>query len=260
MSLKICSLFSGSTGNCTYVAGGNTELIIDAGVALGRIEKALKVLGSDCERVSVLVTHRHSDHTAGLAALMKKYPSVQVYAHERTAAELERTGAFSRKFRTFSFEDFYVGDITVSPLALSHDVFCVGFNLMCGGKKISYVTDTGYLPDGVLESAQDSDLVMLECNHSPELLAANRSYSHALKLRILSAKGHLSNEDCAQAIVKLAKSGVRHFILAHLSRENNYPELAYDVCRRALAASGTAPDVGLEVACADRFTALMEIV
>ena len=131
---------------------------------------------------------------------------------------------------------------------------------MCGGKKISYVTDTGYLPDGVLESAQDSDLVMLECNHSPELLAANRSYSHALKLRILSAKGHLSNEDCAQAIVKLAKHGVRHFILAHLSRENNYPELAYDVCRRALAASGTAPDVGLEVACADRFTALMEIV
>jgi phosphoribosyl 1,2-cyclic phosphodiesterase len=102
--------------------------------------------------------------------------------------------------------------------------------------------------------------VLIESNHSPELLMANRSYSYPLKQRILSMRGHLSNEDCAAAVTALARNGVKHFILAHLSKENNYPELAYSVCRAALARAGLTNDVGLEVACADRLGGLMEIV
>lgn len=259
MGLKICSLFSGSTGNCTYVCGGNTELIIDAGVPLAKTEKALRVLGADCNRISVLVTHRHSDHIAGLASLAQKYPAVTVYAHERTAADISKAGTPQERIVPFAGDDFYVGDVTVSPLRLSHDVFCVGFALSCGGKKITYLTDTGFLPETALAAAQDSDLVMIESNHSPELLYANKNYPFPLKQRILGMKGHLSNEDCAAAVVRLARGGVRHFILAHLSKENNYPELAYSVCEKALMAAGLS-GVGLEVACADRLTGLTEIV
>ena len=259
MSLKICSLFSGSTGNCTYVAGKNTQLLIDVGVTLGRTEKALRVLKADCAHVNVLITHRHVDHIAGLAALVRKYPLVTVYAHERVADDLVRSGTPSERITPFSDTDFYVGDITVSPVRLSHDVFCVGFSLLCDGKKISYLTDTGVLPDEALRAAADSDLVMIESNHSPELVFANRKYSYPLKQRILGAMGHLSNEDCAAAVVRLANAGVRHFILAHLSKENNYPELAYSTCENALIAAGYT-DVGLEVAFADRLGGLMEIV
>ena len=84
MSLKICSLFSGSTGNCTYVWGEGTEMIIDAGVTLSKTEKALKAVGADISHISVLVTHRHRDHICGLGALVKKYPLVTVYAHAET--------------------------------------------------------------------------------------------------------------------------------------------------------------------------------
>ena len=260
MGLKICNLFSGSTGNSTYVASANTQLLIDAGVSAGRIEKAVKVLRGDCQNMAVLVKHRHSDHIAGLSVLAGKYPAMRVYAHERVAPDLIKNGLPQSRVQTFADADFYVGDITVSPLRLSHDVFCVGFGLHCGGKKITYVTDTGFLPDNVLRFASDSDLVLIESNHSPELLMANRSYSYPLKQRILSMRGHLSNEDCAAAVTALARNGVKHFILAHLSKENNYPELAYSVCRAALARAGLTNDVGLEVACADRLGGLMEIV
>lgn len=259
MSLKICSLFSGSTGNCTYVSGANTELLIDAGVTLGRMEKALRVLCADCSRLSVLVTHRHADHIAGLAALTRKYPNITVYAHERIVDDIVKSGTAREQIRPFGDADFFVGDITVSPIRLCHDVFCVGFALICGGKKITYLTDTGYLPESAYIAASDSDLVEIESNHSPELLQANKKYSYPLKRRILSEKGHLSNEDCAAAVVRLAQAGVKHFILAHLSQENNYPELAHSVCREALMQAGFT-QVGLEIALADRLSSLTEIV
>lgn len=259
MGLKICSLFSGSSGNSTYIESAATRLIIDVGVAAGREEKALKALGCDGNEVSVLVTHRHSDHIAGVPAFVRKYKSVKVYAHERTAPDLVRAGVPTHNIRPFGDDDFYVGDITVSPLPLSHDVFCVGFCLLSGGKKITVVTDTGYLPAPVLARAQDSDLVLIESNHSPELLKANTQYSYPLKQRILGLRGHLSNEDCAAAVTTLAKAGVKYFILAHLSKENNYPELAYSVSRDALVAAGLE-QTGLCVASADRLGGLMEIV
>lgn len=259
MSLKICSLFSGSSGNCTYVAGGDTRILIDAGVALGKIEKALKVLGTSVCDTAILITHSHSDHIGAINSVIKKYPSVKIYAHTRTVSELVSGGYNESAFTAFDDQDFYVGDITVKPIALSHDVFCVGFCLLCNGKKISYLTDTGYLPQSALRAAEGSDLVMIECNHSPELLACNKNYSRALKARIHGVRGHLSNEDCSGALVQLARSGARHFILAHLSKENNYPELAYEICHKALLSNGIT-DAAITVASPDRLSSLMEIV
>ena len=121
------------------------------------------------------------------------------------------------------------------------------------------MTDTGVLPPYALTAAQHSDLAVIESNHSVELLNANRKYSYPLKRRIMGLRGHLCNEDCAEAVVKLARSGVKHFVLAHLSRENNYPELAYTVCRDALTGAGIS-GVGITVALPDKLSGLMEIV
>lgn len=259
MGLKICNLFSGSSGNCTYIASDSSELIIDAGVTAGRIEKALRVLGADIPHISVLVTHRHSDHIGGLAALTHKYPQIKVYAHEIVADDIVKCGTERDRITVFGLSDFFVGDITVTPFKLSHDVYCVGFGLTCGGRKIGYIADTGILPPEAMRAVGDSDLVMIESNHSPELLAANANYSYVLKKRIAGERGHLSNEACAEAVVSLAKSGVKHFILAHLSKENNYPELAYSVSHEALAAVGLS-EVGLSVALADKLGGLVKIV
>ena len=257
MGLKVCNLFSGSTGNCTFVAGGQTNILIDAGVQATRIERALRVLGANADTLSILVTHRHSDHIAGLAPFIKRHPAVCVYADADTAAYLSGTVP-TACLRTFSNTDFYVGDITVTPVPLSHDVPCVGFCFTCGGRKAAYFTDTGYVPSVALDAARDADLVLLECNHSPELVLSNAKYPPPLKKRILGQRGHLSNEACAEAVVTLCRSGVKHFMLGHLSQENNYPELAYAVVREALEGAGLT--AGLTLTFPDRLSELMEIV
>lgn len=258
MGLKVCNLFSGSTGNCTFVSGGNTNILIDAGVPTTKIEKALYVLGVNADDVSILITHRHSDHIAGLAAFMQRHPAVPVYADSDTASHLQASGARREGLRLFSTADFYVGDVTVTPVPLCHDVPCVGFCLTCGGKKAAYFTDTGVLPQAAIDAGSDADLVLLECNHSPELLLSNAKYPPVLKKRILGKHGHLSNELCAEAVVKLCRAGVKHFMLAHLSQENNYPELAYAVVREALEREGL--EAGLTLTFPDRLSELMEIV
>lgn len=257
MGLKICSLFSGSTGNCTFVTDGATKILIDAGVHHTKIERALSVLGYDSENLNVLVTHRHLDHISGLRGLLKSQPKTAVYAHKIIRPGMTVAGVPSENVHTFSSEDFYVGTVTVSSFELSHDEFCVGYSLVSDGKKFSYITDTGVLPDEAYGKAAHSDVVMLESNHSVELLM-NGSYPYRLKRRILGIRGHLSNEACAKAAVSFAYSGAKYIILAHLSQENNYPELAYSVTSDALKAAGYA-DVKVEVASPDRLSGLIEI-
>ena len=257
MGLKVCNLFSGSTGNCTFVSGGQTNILVDAGAMPTRIERALRVLGVNADALSILITHRHSDHISGLAAFIKRHPAVCVYADADTAAYLDATLP-PANIRVFSTVDFYLGDLTVTPVPLSHDVPCVGFCFTCGGKKAAYFTDTGYFPLAALEAARDADLVLIECNHSPDLLLSNDKYPPVLKRRILGKKGHLSNEACAEAVVTLCRAGVKHFMLGHLSQENNYPELAERAVREALEREGL--QAGLTLTFPDRLSELMEIV
>ena len=258
MGLMICSLFSGSTGNCTYVTDGTTKILIDAGVPPLKIERALKVLGVSADELSVLVTHRHVDHISGLTALIKKHPSTAVYAHELTAVDLVKAGIPKDNVRVHNGKDFFVGGVTVTPYELSHDVFCVGYSLESLGKKFSYITDTGIITSGAMDKAMGADVVMIESNHSVELLTGG-SYPYPLKRRILGERGHLSNDACAAAAVELAKSGTKYFILAHLSQENNYPELAYSVTSDALKSSGY-DGVTVEVASPDRMSGFIKIL
>lgn len=261
MGLKICAFGSGSTGNCIYVSSGATTVLIDLGLPATRVEKCLSLLGADPDEVSVLLTHCHSDHISGLSTFCRRHPRVKAYCHESCYGSLYRKLEGARSRITAESGDFFVGDITVSPFKVSHDVPCVGYGLLFGGRKAAVLTDVGEVGAGLLESLADSDLVVLECNHDVEMLKNNPAYPPVLKSRILSGKGHLSNADCAECVSYLAAKGVKQFVLAHLSRENNYPELAFRTCREVLSRRGftEGKDVLLEVAPADRMSGLYEI-
>lgn len=192
MSLKICSLSSGSTGNCVYIASDTTKLFIDAGISLKRIEKCLRVLNVSCEDFSILVTHNHKDHILSVPSFAKKY-GAHVYAHRNSSSIHKGSGYI---FKEFDYEVFTIGDITVSPFYVSHDVPCVGFVITCANKQIFYMTDVGVVDFAHIPTMTSSDIVFIECNHDVTLVKNGR-YPEMLKRRILSGQGHLSNDDCA---------------------------------------------------------------
>ncbi len=262
MGLKICVLGSGSKGNCTCVWSEKTALLIDVGLSLSRIEKCLGIFGIDPSSVTILLTHVHTDHVGGLEKFVKKYNN-EVYVQELSYYSLfDKCKIAPSNVIRFDGSEFFVGDVTVVPEKLSHDVPCVGYSLVCEGKKISIATDTGKLTDKIVTRFSDSDLVVLESNHDEDMLLKNVSYSAFLKKRILSDHGHLSNATASECAVKLAMSGVRQFILAHLSQENNLPELAFATVRNKLLEHGyvEGKDVSIEVALQDRMSGLFEIM
>lgn len=258
MGLKICSFSSGSSGNCIFIGSDTTKILVDIGVPTLRVERSLAALRCNSSDVSVLVTHSHSDHISGVPAFVAKH-GLPTYAHYLTSAALSPK-LKGQKVNEFGGEDFYIGDITVTPFRLSHDVPCVGFSFLWCGKKISIATDLGKVGDSILRQMSDSDVVFLESNHDEGLVSANQKYPFWLKKRIVGENGHLSNEACANAAVKLAKNGVKQIILGHLSKENNYPELAYSTVREKLDENGYFEgNIKVEVARAERLSGLYEV-
>ncbi len=257
MGLKICSIASGSTGNCTYISTQSTTILVDIGIPFTRAEKCLQLLGRGTE-TAVLVTHAHTDHISGVPQFAKRN-GVYVYCHEKSAECLYRKGCNADRLVEFTDGDFLVGDILVTPFKVSHDVPCVGYVFWHNGKQIGVVTDIGHVTRHILDILRKCSLVLIESNHDECMLEANKNYSRWLKNRILSDSGHLSNSACAEACTALAAAGVKQFILAHLSRENNYPELALSAVGGALAESGIE-GVDLEAAPPDKMSGLFEII
>ncbi len=254
MSLKICSFASGSNGNCIYAASETTLIIIDAGICVKRIKEGLSAVGAFGE-LNVLITHTHSDHVAHLrrvAATLKP----NIYVHYSIFGVIK--DMLDGYTKLFPFDgDFYVGDITVSPFALSHDVPCVGFSLIHQGKKASVLTDTGIITQENFESIAGSQAVFIESNHDEDMLRANPRYAYTLKRRILSNRGHLSNTTCAAAAVRCVKDGASNIVLCHLSRENNSPSLALETTENAVAAAGLR--ARLYVAFQDKMSEIIEV-
>ncbi len=228
MSLDICTLASGSKGNCTLIKSENTTILIDTGISLKDIIDRLKSVNVIPEDIkAILVTHEHSDHIKGICSLSKKF-KIPVYADERLWSALENKLQIPEKLmKIFQGDDFFIDDLTISPFMLPHDAaFCNGFSIYCKGRKISISTDLGFMPDRVLNRLEKSDLILLESNHDINMLK-NCRYPETLKARILSSRGHLSNDTAAECILKLALKGTKQFILGHLSEESNTPQLAY---------------------------------
>lgn len=258
MAMTFCPLFSGSSGNALFVMAGRTKLLIDAGLPGATIAGALSSIGVDPHELdAILITHEHSDHVAGAGVLSRKY-QVPIYANQPTWVAMNRkVGTVTlRNYREFQRgEEFYIGDVGVKSFAIPHDAAQpVGYRVFSGRASISTATDLGHFPKSVLKEIAGSDIVLLESNHSPDMLMRNPHYSAYLKKRILGDKGHLSNEACADALEAVIQSGTRHVILGHLSQENNLPELAYRTACERLVQLGLTPgqDVRVDMAHRDR--------
>lgn len=263
--MYFCPLYSGSSGNALFVQYGNTRLLIDAGKPGKQIGEALQGIGVDPETISgLLITHEHSDHIAGVGVLARRY-RLPVYATGGTwAAMEEKIGKIDPSLRREiqAGRDFYLGDIGVVPFPIPHDAADpVGFRLYGGRLSVSTATDLGHFTADVYDAVAGSDLILLESNHDPAMLRANPRYSSWLKQRILGDRGHLSNDACSDALLRLVAAGTGTVLLGHLSGENNTPELALRVSTEALAREDILPgrDMQLSVALRDRTGALYTI-
>lgn len=235
MGLRICCLASGSKGNCCYVSDGRTDILIDLGISALRAEKCLSVLGVNADGVNVIVTHSHSDHVGGLKIFCKRHASARVYCQKESANAVEY---FAGVEPCVEERSFTVGTLSVTAVPASHDVPCFGYVVSDGSKKVAVMTDVGALNPDQLAIFAACDIVMLEANHDLAKLNANPRYTRMLKARISSRYGHLSNADCAAACAYLASNGVKNFILAHLSEENNEPRLALDEVENGIKNAG----------------------
>lgn len=250
--LTLTTLASGSSGNCLLVDDGETRLLVDAGISCRRICKALRELGVEPGALSgILITHEHSDHISGLTTLTKQF-RLPVYASQGTARQLCYRIAFLEEvIRPFSAgASLALGSLEARSFPTSHDAAdSVGYTFTDGTYKLAVATDLGVVTDVVYEQIRGAHLALVEANHDVEWLLSG-PYPYYLKQRILGEKGHLSNEAGAQLACSAVASGAHTVILAHLSKENNTPQRAFDTVHAALTRQGAAVgrDVILEVA------------
>ena len=228
--IKICALFSGSSGNSMFIGKNNTKLLIDAGVSAKKIVNALCSIGENPSELSaILISHEHNDHIKGAGILSRKF-NIPIYANENTWQAIEKiigpVDVCNKKF-FYTEKNFEIGNTNVLPFNIPHDAIDpVGFNIFIKNKKVTTATDIGHINEKVIKSIEKSDFVLLESNHDVEMLKVG-PYPYFLKERIMGEKGHLSNEMAAKTVVNLVQKGTTKFLLGHLSQKNNFPELAY---------------------------------
>ncbi len=243
---RFCPLFSSSSGNCTYIGSADGGILIDAGVSARRTVLALKDIGVDMGDIgAVFVTHEHSDHISGLRVLAGRH-SLDVYTSAGTLNALESMGELTTGYaaRVIPAEGVEVCGMHISAFATSHDSReSVGYLVeMPDSRRVAVATDTGFVTEAMMQALLGVDLVLLESNHDVRMLQ-NGPYPYYVKRRVLSDEGHLSNDTCAETIITLLQNGGTRFVLGHLSRENNHPELAMQTTRAALSRIGARENI-----------------
>ena len=239
MPYHIRSLYSGSSGNAVLLSAAGVNILVDAGKSARALCNALNEAGSDIKKIdAIFITHEHADHTGALEIISKKY-SIPVHITTASADNMV-CGSYLRSAAVMHPPLFsaQVGQVTVTSFATSHDsACCVGYRFEFedgeGHHAVGLATDTGCVTEDMVKSLTGCESVVLECNHDPDMLRFG-PYPFPLKQRIGSRFGHLSNDDCAAFASQLAETGTRRFLLAHLSRENNSPEVALAAVRAAV--------------------------
>lgn len=241
-SILFCTLASGSTGNCSFLATDTTRVLVDAGISTRRIEDHLRALGTSLAEVDgVCVTHEHSDHVQALPVMQRKY-GVKLYANAGTVESLAR----HRKFQDLHWHvfsnghPFEIGDLQFHPYSIPHDAFDpVGYVVRWGEVKIGFATDIGLPTHLIKQQLKGCHVLVLEANHDHVLLQeAQRPWS--LKQRIAGRQGHLSNEQAVEVLLAVAGPELQRVYAAHLSQECNCPNVARGTLRRALDGAGFA--------------------
>lgn len=231
------TLYSGSKGNCTLVRMGGTTILVDAGRSARYLCARLAACGITPDEIdAVFITHSHNDHTSALATLTKKY-GTRIHAAGCVAREIAHLCAEGTLVEHPLRLCEEIGNITVSSFATSHDTYAsVGYRFECDGRVLGVATDLGVVTDEVRRGLCGSCAAVIEANHDVEMLMSG-PYPPDLKRRIMSARGHLSNEDCACLADYLASVGASSLLLAHISEANNSPELALAASEGALRAA-----------------------
>ena len=243
---KFCSLYSSSSGNCTYIGSSHGGILIDVGVSAKRTSEALAGIGVDPASVAaIFVTHEHTDHINGIRVFAERF-GTKVYASAGTLEGMDDLGVITPKVKAeiMPAGGIEAGGMFVKAFKTPHDSReSTGYSIVTpDSKRIAVATDIGEVNDTVMNAIYGCDLVLLESNHDVGMLQ-NGPYPYFLKERILSNHGHLSNENCAKTAVKLVESGTTRIVLGHLSKENNIPSLAYETTHAAMSMAGARENI-----------------
>lgn len=234
--MELCSIASGSSGNCIMAGDESCRLLIDAGISGKRIEQGLNSLGhKTSEMKGILVTHEHMDHISGLGVIARRY-GLPIYATEGTIQGILQTRAVG-EIDTGLFhvirpdQPFVIGSLKIEPFRISHDAADpTAYILRSKEKSAGIVTDLGVYDETIIDKLRGLHLLLLEANHDVNMLQTG-PYPYFLKQRIFGSRGHLSNEMCGQLLGKILHDGFHAVMLGHLSKENNFEDLAYETVR-----------------------------
>jgi len=263
--MRLCSIASGSSGNCIYVGSEATHLLIDTGISGKRVEEGLKSLeltGRDVD--GILITHEHSDHISGLGVISRKF-EIPIYGTKGTLEAIAgiKNGPDPSLFREIKEDNrFTIKDMTVYPMRISHDAAQpVAYKLGFGDKRIAICTDIGVFNEYTVECLKGMDALLLEANHDVNMLQVG-PYPYYLKQRILGDRGHLSNENAGRLLNRILTDKTKTIMLGHLSKENNHPQLAYEAVRMEItmgACPFTAEDFNIMVASRNEPSKIIEV-
>jgi len=249
--MKFTVLGSGSTGNCVLITSEKTRVLVDAGLSAKEIKRRLGEVGLDCKDIdAILVTHEHGDHIGGMRVLLQ-HVDCPVYISKVTEDAYFDTRAGGtngdsesskrkavlkdRSVEISSHEEFRIGDIDFTPFSVPHDaVDNFGFVAKHDGVCVATLMDFGHISDSIKAALQGCDAVIIESNHSRDMLRTCSVYTWDLKQRIMSEVGHLSNESLADWLQVDFDGQARHIVLAHLSQRANEPHLARIMAETAL--------------------------
>jgi phosphoribosyl 1,2-cyclic phosphodiesterase len=254
--MKICVLGSGSKGNATYIESGETRILIDAGMSGIELQRRLSTIDVELQEIdAILVTHEHNDHVQGVGVISRR-SGIPVYSNEATFSASSKTVG-----KLYSYNEFETGvsfqfqNFEIHPFAISHDAQDpVGFRISDGMISLGYCTDTGKVSQLIRHRLASCQALVLESNHDIEMLQ-NGTYPPYLKQRIRSNQGHLDNEEASSFLKELFNETLEHVVLAHLSEENNDPEIAYKAAIAAICNNFQFSEMDLRVSVADQYRA-----
>lgn len=265
--MRFGTIASGSSGNSIYIGSDNTHILVDAGISKKRIEEGLNAYGLGLSDISaILVTHEHSDHIQALGVISRKY-HIPIMATGLTIGEIKKT----KSLGAIDVDVFHavkpdiplqIGDLTVCPFHISHDAADpVAYRVECGERSVAVATDLGVYDDYIVENLSGVNGIVIEANHDVNMLLAG-SYPYHLKRRILGNFGHLSNESSGRLLDRILHDNMKHIFLGHLSKENNFEELAYTTVANEITASDSvykANDFDICVAKRETFSPLYNV-
>ena len=234
--MRLLSIASGSSGNSIYVGDEDTHILVDSGISKKRIEEGIHKAQIGCEDLdAILITHEHSDHIRSLGVMARRY-HLPIYATAATLEAIRRdpsVGTFEKDLciPIRPDEPFSIGSIGVTAFRIYHDAADpVGFRLSSGSRSVAVSTDIGHYDQYLIDHLQGLDALLIEANHDIRMLEAG-PYPYYLKRRILGELGHMSNDSCGRLLCSVLHDKLKYVLLGHLSKENNYPDLAWETVR-----------------------------